>query len=80
MAKGSKLPRPSATPPCATSTPPPLRTWLLGAEGRGKPISLGFWKNMAAFPRQLLHRHQWLREKVAHRIADPIILEVIGMA
>src|ERR1700681_3884236 len=29
-------------------------------------------------PRQLLHPHQWLRKMVAHRIADPTILEVIG--
>jgi len=48
--------------------------------GRRKPISLSFWQNTAASPRQLFHRHQWLREMVAHRIADPIILEVIGMA
>jgi len=58
----------------------PRHRFRPGYWGRRKPISLGFWKNMAAFARQLPHRHQWLREMVAHRIADPIILEVIGMA
>jgi hypothetical protein len=75
MAIGPKLPRPSSTLPCATSTPPPLPTWLLGAE---KTYFVGFLEKHGASPRQLLHRHQWLRETVAHRIADPIILEVIG--
>jgi hypothetical protein len=52
----------------------------IGGGGAEKTYLVGFWKNMAAFARQLPHRHQWLREMVAHRIADPIILEVIGMA
>jgi hypothetical protein len=56
----------------------PRRRFRPGYLWAEKTYFVEFLAKHGGLPRQLFHRHQWLREMVAHRIADPIILEVIG--
>jgi hypothetical protein len=72
--------RPQATAPILDSTMCDIDPAAASdpAIGGGENLSRWVSGKIRRPPRQLLHPHQWLRKMVAHRIADPTILEVIG--